>query len=174
MEKFAELKNVPLNDMVLLHEKDSHFDLIVSKDSDLAKLGSLSYRFNVGPLMNQNDQTKDCEDEPEAADETENLNGTKEEMQKLLKICKEEKKKITSEYYKVEKELRMKVEETEKLKIKVKDLKEIMKLEKELKETNIKSSSKDANKEDFSWQVVKCPVKLQLGQVRKWFVGGLT
>ena len=43
MKKFAELQNVKQEDMVLLHDHDSHFNLIVSKDSDLAKLGSLSF-----------------------------------------------------------------------------------------------------------------------------------
>ena len=42
MEQFAELRNVELNDLVLLHEEDMHFNLIISKDSDLARLGSLS------------------------------------------------------------------------------------------------------------------------------------
>ena len=30
---------------------DSHFNLVVSGDSDLATLGSLSYRFNIGPII---------------------------------------------------------------------------------------------------------------------------
>ena len=51
MKEFAELNNVELDEMVLLHQTDNHFNLIVSKDSDLAKYGSLSYRFNVGPTM---------------------------------------------------------------------------------------------------------------------------
>ena len=50
MEKFAELTNVKLDDMTLLHENDTHFNLIVNKNSDLAVLGSLSHRFKVGPL----------------------------------------------------------------------------------------------------------------------------
>ena len=49
--KFAELKDVKLNDMILLHEDDNHFNLIVNNRSDLAVMGSLSYRFNVGPMM---------------------------------------------------------------------------------------------------------------------------
>ena len=52
MEKFAELKNVSQDNMVLLHEDELHYNLIVSKDSDLAKFGSLSCRFNVGPILN--------------------------------------------------------------------------------------------------------------------------
>ena len=38
-------------DMVLLHEDETHFNLIVSKTSNLARMGSLSYRFNIGPMM---------------------------------------------------------------------------------------------------------------------------
>ena len=49
LKTFAELKNVELNDMVLLHANESHFNLVVSKNSDLAVLGSLSFRFNVDP-----------------------------------------------------------------------------------------------------------------------------
>ena len=63
MKGFAELKDVMLDEMVLLHQKDSHFNLIVSKNSDLAKYGSLSYRFNVGPIVG----SENCMD-------TENIN----------------------------------------------------------------------------------------------------
>ena len=48
MKPFAELQNVEILDMVLLHENDSHFNLIVSEDSDLAKDGSLSFNSNMG------------------------------------------------------------------------------------------------------------------------------
>ena len=51
LKEYAELKNVEIDDMVLLHENDMHFNLIVSKNSELATLGSLSYRSNIGPLM---------------------------------------------------------------------------------------------------------------------------
>ena len=50
MAKFAVLKNVELGDMVLLHEEDSHFNLVVPGDNTLAMQGSLSYRFNIGPM----------------------------------------------------------------------------------------------------------------------------
>ena len=30
MKEYAELKNVEMNDMVLLHEEDLHFNLVVS------------------------------------------------------------------------------------------------------------------------------------------------
>ena len=51
MKQFAELKDVKQNDMVLLHEDESHFNSIISKESDLAKLGSLSFKFNLGPIL---------------------------------------------------------------------------------------------------------------------------
>ena len=49
LEKSAELKNVDVGEMVLLNKNDMHFNLVVPKDSDIVKLGSLSYRFNIGP-----------------------------------------------------------------------------------------------------------------------------
>ena len=42
-------------ELVLLHENDNHFNLIIPKDSDLAQLGSLSYRFNIGPMGKENE-----------------------------------------------------------------------------------------------------------------------
>ena len=50
LKKFSDFKNVELNDMTLLHYNDVHFNLIVSKDNDLATMGSLSHRFSVGAL----------------------------------------------------------------------------------------------------------------------------
>ena len=50
LKKYAELRNVELNNMTLIHEDDMHFNLVVSKDSNLATMGSLSHRFNVGPI----------------------------------------------------------------------------------------------------------------------------
>ena len=55
MKQFAELQNVEIPNMVLLHENDVHFNLIVSKDSDLAKNGSISFDSNIGPIQNIKD-----------------------------------------------------------------------------------------------------------------------
>ena len=55
LKKFAELKDVQIDDLVLLHEKDTHFNLVITNESDLAKYGSLSFRFNIGPIMKQNE-----------------------------------------------------------------------------------------------------------------------
>ena len=38
MKQFAELKKVELLDMVLLHENDNHFNLIVSEDNEHVQL----------------------------------------------------------------------------------------------------------------------------------------
>ena len=43
LKELAEL-NIDMKDMVLLHEEDQHFNLIIPGNSDLAKLGSLSIR----------------------------------------------------------------------------------------------------------------------------------
>ena len=57
LKKFAELSDFDINDMVLFHENDYHFNLVVNKDSDLASLGSLSYRYNFGPLLVNTDES---------------------------------------------------------------------------------------------------------------------
>ena len=136
LEKYAEIKNVKLNDMVLLHEDDLHFNLIVSKDSDLACIGSLSYRHNIGPLMGKDEEETIVEEE----ERIETDKNSKEDyestilelkrLQKELKSEKESKKFVESEYFKCEQKLKEKTEE--KLKIEVKDLKQIINLEKQL------------------------------------------
>ena len=40
LKEFAEL-NVEMDDLVLLHEKDNHFNLIISRDCELARFGNL-------------------------------------------------------------------------------------------------------------------------------------
>ena len=52
MKTFAEVKNVEFEEMVLFHQNNSHFDLIVSENDELATVCSLSFRSNIGPLMN--------------------------------------------------------------------------------------------------------------------------
>ena len=44
LKQYADLENVEIENMVLLHEDEAHFNLVISKDSDLAKLGSISSR----------------------------------------------------------------------------------------------------------------------------------
>ena len=113
-------------------------------------MGSLSYRFNVGPLLKkkeketndekntENSGSDQIEDEIESSssDETVKI----KEVQKKLKESEESKKVLMKEYLKCEMELRKYTEETEKLKTEVKDLKAILKLKKQL----------DVNKKDSS------------------------
>ena len=139
LEKFAELsKKVDLNDMVLLHENDTHFNLFISKNSDLARLGSLCYRFDAGPIRENEEVDDNCATKVTEADEEEENILKKDNLKKELKKCKEGKKHIENEYYKCEKELRNKTVEVEKLKI---ELKEIMRLKKEVKDNGIDNTS---------------------------------
>ena len=133
MEEFAELKNVKQNAMVLLHEDELHYNLIVSKESDLAQLGSLSYRFNVGPIMNNKIDTEVIGDDSEV--EINEL--SEKDLKKELKKCLDEKKKLRAEYFNCEKELKKKTEEAEILKSELKDIKEMIKLENLLKEPDL-------------------------------------
>ena len=121
MKEHAELKEVDLGEMILFHEDDCHFNLIISRDSDLATLGSLSHRFKIGPkepVVIDNEEKKDS------------TTGTKEDeskvkdLEKELKKIKEYLRKTQDDYIQCEKELRNKTEEVEILKIEIKDLKE--------------------------------------------------
>ena len=136
--KFALLKNVKLDDMTILHENDIHFNLVVSKDSDLAKIGSLSYRFNIGPL-NKSFDKETVEKDAVEVEIKENSETTDciEYIKMKLKESEKGKEAILKEYLKCEKELRMKIEETEKLKTEIKDLKEITNLKEQMKEQNL-------------------------------------
>jgi hypothetical protein len=143
MKEFAELKDVELDEMVLLHQNDSHFNLIVSKNSDLAKYGSLSYRFNVGPTVD----SEECVD-TENLNEVDDIDNSKDDenedskmMKKELNKYKESLKTLETEYEKCIQELRRKTAEAEKLKSEVKDLREIVKLDEKLKEKNVQFSS---------------------------------
>ena len=144
LEEFAELKDVQLDTMVLLHENDIHFNLVVSKYSNLATLGSLSYRFNIGPMEKKEtpDEKEEINDVPSQVDdkvvEIENL-------KRALESSERSKMVIQRQYTKSMEEVRKKTEETERLKIEVKDLNEIIRLEKELK---MKSSGSSVIMED--------------------------
>ena len=56
MKEHADLKHVDMVEMVLIHDDDSHFNLIVAEDSDLATKGSLSFRANIGRFIENNDK----------------------------------------------------------------------------------------------------------------------
>ena len=143
MEKFAELRNVDLDEMVIIHEDDLHFNLVVSINSDLATMGSLSYRFNIGPIVNKtnldNDDKISSRTETEMNEES-GMPNTVKELQMQLKKCEKSKRMIKNEYVKCETELRIKTEEAEKLKIEIKDLKQIVGLGEKLRENNLKIS----------------------------------
>ena len=155
MSEFADLKDVEINDMVLLHQNDSHFDLVVSKDSELAKLGSLSYQTNIGPMRDSkedvevnsiNEKEFDATHSDEETDDiAETSNDAKDneikELRKELKKVNETKKVLESDFTKCELELRNKTEEVEILRIEIRDLKKIVELEEQI------SSNIDINEE---------------------------
>ena len=70
LEEEAELRNVEIKDMVLFHENDLHFNLVVAKDSDLATMGSISYRQNIGAMVRS--KTTDVKETKALNDETTN------------------------------------------------------------------------------------------------------
>ena len=70
------------------------------------------------------------------------------DMKKKLRECEANKKAILDEYLKCERELRLKTEETVKLKTEISDLKEIMRLSDELKDQNIDVSPNSKNESD--------------------------
>ena len=119
MKEFAKLKNVTIDDMTLLHENDCHFNLIISKEHDLAVFGSLSQRLGEIPLAhNVKEVNIDSQNDGVKLTKTKDI----EEELKVLKI----------EYGKCVGELRNKTEEAEILKTEIKDLKEILSLKEEL------------------------------------------
>ena len=116
LKEFAELRDVELGELILLHEDDVHFNLIISKNNNLAISGNLSSRKDEN-ILEEKDSVRDIEKE--------------------LKLCKEGKKKIENEYLRCEKELRQKTEEFEKLKVELDNLKELIKLRKQIEEDNL-------------------------------------
>ena len=92
---------VELGDMILLHENDIHFNpLFLSKYRDLAAVGSLSYRYNIGPIeekktpeqdrtIDENiDQVHESESEDDKAIEIEKLKKALESSERSKMICK--------------------------------------------------------------------------------------
>ena len=141
MKEHAELKDVELDEMVLFHENDMHFNLIVSEKDDLVKMGSLSFRTNVGPYMKNN-----TNDEIETEKNKSNNDSTEKEIKTLKAELKQLKEKLIfleKDYLDCGNELKVKTEEVEKLKIQVKTQKEMKVLEqkaKEDKETRVANS----------------------------------
>ena len=124
LEKEAELSNVEIKDMVLFHENDAHFNLVVAKDSNLATMGSISYRQNIGPMMEI--KAGDIkEGETQKDDDTQNR-----ALKRELKEAIESKKELEKLYNECEKALKETCGENERLKIEIRDLKEIIQIDK--------------------------------------------
>ena len=143
-----------MNDMVSLHDNDIHFNLVISEDSDLAKYGSLSHRFNICPLGQESDSSEvfcnkvDINEEEEESEVNEVKDSQIANLKKELRKCKQAKDDIQKEYFKCEKELRIKTEEVEKMKIEIKDLRKIVKLRNEMKDKNVEFSSMEVDEDD--------------------------
>ena len=150
LKVYSDFTKADINDMTLLHENDIHFNLVISKNSDLAKLGSLSYRFNVGPLLKRNEEEKEndeTEDNVKGMD-TEMVEATQPskntiELETKLAQSEEKRKELLEKYLKLEKKY---TEETEKLKTEIKDLKEMIKINETI-ENNITEKPKETYSE---------------------------
>ena len=149
MKEFAELKNIEIDDIVLLHETDVHYNLIVAGDSELAKVGSLSFMTNFAPLVEQDRNNQDTKSYVDAV-----VNGSNSEvdsrdevvkLKKALEASNKRNKSLEKQYDECEEALRKITEEYEKQKSELKDLREMMKIQKELEETPIKPPLEDAN-----------------------------
>ena len=71
--------------MILLHQEENHFDLVVSRNSNLETQGSLSYRHNIGPTIVVDDnEGKDDEDVTNTG-EIDNIKDSKNISEKGIK-----------------------------------------------------------------------------------------
>ena len=77
LAEYAELKDVEISDMILLHQEENHFDLVVSRNSNLATKGSLSYRHNIGPTMVVDNEGEDDKDAKNTGDDEKEIDNTK-------------------------------------------------------------------------------------------------
>ena len=136
MKDFAELKNVEIENCVLIHENDVHYNLIVPGDSELARLGSLSFRANIGPIIRITEEEEHKDINIHDQDDWKKSKEIKELQQELKKV-KSNFNCLESEYKQCEAKLKNKTEEVEKLKIEIQDLKELSSLEKTLKESKL-------------------------------------
>ena len=111
-----------------------HFNLVVSKYSELATYGSLSHRLTAGSNLGD---IKEVIDDVVVTESPETDNKSKDELKELKKALQksnERNKVIEQEYLKCEEELVKKTEEAEMLKSELKDLKQVLKLEKEFEQ----------------------------------------
>ena len=160
LKEFAELRNVELNQMVLLHEDESHFNLIVSKESNLAKLGNLSYRTNVGSFKDDQDIViREGNAEKLEVIELEDEKDSIKDMEKMkieIKQLKENKIVLEKEYAKCEQLLKLKTEEAAKLSIELQDLKQIISLEGELKKNLSLTETKQSVADEDEYNCTEC------------------
>ena len=156
MKAFAELENVKIDEIVLLNENESHFNLIISENNELAITGSLSFMSNIGPLLETNEleKTKSYAEAVGNGSNVEESSGdTKsptlsdiECLKKALQKSNEKVKALEKQYDECEAALVKMAEEFEKQKSELKDLKAIVKLEKEVEEASRITSFKATNK----------------------------
>ena len=143
LKDFAEIKDVEIDDMVVIHTDDVHFDLVVDRNSDLATMGSLSYRHNIGPMVKENEENKNQIEKPNSDTEKDI-----EILRKKLKTCEKSKEILEKQYKECEADLRKMTEEVEKLKIENNNLKEMRKLEKEIRDKHVEIDSSDNELEE--------------------------
>ena len=132
LKEFAEL-DVEIKDMTLLHEDDQHFNLVISGDSDIARLGSLSQRENASDIKEH------------IEDKNMSFQALKENYEKCLK----RNLVIEKEYFECEQQLQKKTEELEKLRVELEDLKMIIKLTNTVKN---KDESMDVDEENLQFE----------------------
>ena len=139
MAEFAILKNVDMGVMVLLHDNDNHFDLVISSDHELAA---------------------NNRDEPKQVILLDNQSVVKQKFKMLL----EKNRLLEAEYALVEKQLKMKTVQVKKLEVELADLKKIRGLvmdvdeekEKEIEESYDLSELVKMKKSGFQRESPQC------------------
>ena len=156
MKEFSELKNVEIDDIVLLHENDIHYNLIIAGESDLAKIGSLSFMTNMAPIANTDEQESGIKNKKSFANVV--AKGSKpeehpkdelEKIKKALELSNKRNKSLEKQYDDCELALRKITEEYEKQKSELKDLRKMLKIEKEIGETSRKDPQEDTNSQNI-------------------------
>ena len=166
MKEFAELENVEIDEIVLLHEDESHFNLIISENDELAKTGSLSFMTNIGPLLETNkiEKSKSYAEavmngsniEKESPGDVKNSTLSDiESLKKELKKSNDRIKVLEKQYDECEAAFVKMAKEFEEQKSELKDLKTIMKLEKELEETSKTTPLKTTNINPLNIEISK-------------------
>ena len=101
MKEFAEVKNVKLNDITLLHENDNHFNLVVNKNSKIAVEGSVTQRLLAGFELEESKKEKEANTRVEDESETRKIKDMSE-VEKELEKCKKSLELTEIEYKKFE------------------------------------------------------------------------